>query len=273
MNPGFENTLKAKGISELTNGINVGYFVFYESDNSLRFQDANQKNHSIERVVFLNKEFDIKNGEKNIPKPYLIGDNSEVKEYGANVLYSFLGNEFADIVVFGAVNKLNMQSLDSDLNNNLSDYENLEEKHISRNNDRRFFKVREDAAGNLAIYLEGKEGTGNFSLKVYGNDNQENGNIKIEANGKFAINQVGDDEEIISQIFIDNTEGEESIIIKSPKVKIMNSGVDLQTILEDLLTAIQNMTFKHPQGPTLPVPTNWSDFEAVKTKIQDLMEI
>lgn len=266
---GFVNTLKPKPVDEIENLLNVGYFVFMEETSQLMFQDATQKIHDISRVSFLSKEMDLTGGEKNIPKPYLIGENGEVKDYGANVLYSFIDKYQQDIIIFGAVNKLNLENFDDELDINLNNYDDLSKKYVSRNNTKRYYSVLEDAEGNLSIYLEGKEeGKGNLSVKIVGNGD-ENGNVKVEANGKLTLNQVDSEGKIVSQVYMDG----ELLSVYSPKIQIANRDQSLRDILNDLLAAIKVMTFKHPQGPTLPEPVNWSDFEAVTEKIENLMKV
>jgi len=39
-------------------------------------------------------------------------------------------------------------------------------------------------------------------------------------------------------------------------------------LMEELFTAIQNMTLNHPMGPTLSPPINWTEFKAVKDKLE-----
>ncbi len=63
-----------------------------------------------------------------------------------------------------------------------------------------------------------------------------------------------------------------SVVLDSDKVKI-GKGNELLKILESLLSAIQTMTFNTgPQGsPTIPQPINWSQFESVKSQLQNFL--
>jgi len=269
---GLENSLKPEKYDFIRTNLNEGYFVFFEDTQILAFHDAFQKVHDISRVSLLTNEFDINNGHKNIPKPYLLAEDGNIKEYGAKVLYSFINGEEADIAVLGALNKLSNSHLDDDLGADMNDYDNLQQKYISRNNGKRTFIAKEDAEGNLFVYLRGKDEKGNFSLKVSGKDSQKSGRIKIEANGAISFNQVDDKNEIVSQIILDNTQGKEAVIIGGPKVQIASKKESLKNILLDFLTAIDNMNHKTAQGPTVPGPINQAEFEKVKTSIKNLME-
>lgn len=55
------------------------------------------------------------------------------------------------------------------------------------------------------------------------------------------------------------------------KIHIANNTDNLKAILSDLIDAINTMTLKHPQGPTLPMPINFEKFNTIKINIQNLL--
>lgn len=90
-------------------------------------------------------------------------------------------------------------------------------------------------------------------------------NLKLAA-GKMTIKLTADE---TTKIEIDKSG---TVAIDSKKVRIGKSSLTLQKIIEKLLDAIKAMTLKTSQGPTIPVPINQTDFDAVKTDLQTLMD-
>ncbi|MHB8871681.1 MAG: hypothetical protein ACYC5G_04470, partial [Candidatus Doudnabacteria bacterium] len=80
MSNGFTPSFVEQKQFELAKDFNVGCFIFHEDTKTLAFQDAQQREIDISRILFLTREWDFQNGEKNLPKPYLIGDAGEIKE-------------------------------------------------------------------------------------------------------------------------------------------------------------------------------------------------
>lgn len=67
----------------------------------------------------------------------------------------------------------------------------------------------------------------------------------------------------------------EGSIIEVGKIRLggKEGGTTLKEIFDDLFTAIDNMTLKTSQGPTVPIPINKAEFDAIKNKVQEFMEI
>lgn len=273
---------------DLSRGLYIGYFVYYEAQKYLAFKDFNDKDHPLSRILSASSEWDLSGGTKNLPKPYLIGESGEIKEYGANVLYGYVNDTDERIVVISPVRDFGLAHLDPELNIDESSYDNLLKKHLSRNSEKRSFRITEDAQGNILIFMKGKEENGNVIFKLLGDNPQNNGNLRLELNGKFALNLLDAEGKIYAQQIFDNTEGDEKIkitdkhknylllnktgtVIETPTIRI-GKDETLKKILDDLLTAIKNMTLKHPQGPTIAVPINWSEFEGIKKRINKFMD-
>lgn len=296
MNEGFRGSFDVTSASETEKDFQIGYFVCYEKTGLIMFRDAQQKEFDLARILILVKEWDFNNGEKNFPKPYLIAEDGSVKEFGANILYTYLNNSNARIVVFGAVADVAINHLDERLNPQANDYKGFQKKHLSRNNDSRFFLVDEDGKGNLTIYLKGKKaekeednGTGNIGIKISGTD--DNGNLSLSFNGKFAITQTqtdGDNETAIAQILMDNTKDAEKIKIidKTKNTIVMNKdGIIIETenirigktqtlkkILEKLIDAVTKITQNTPAGPTVSPPLNMAQFTSLKQELNEFMD-
>lgn len=296
MSEGFTPSFTEYIKPELAKDFNVGYFVFHEDTKTLAFQDAQQREIDISRILFLTREWDFNNGEKNLPKPYLIDENGAIKEYGSNLIYSYLNSSESRIVIFGAVQDFGFNHVDAALNPKTTDYEGIQEKHVSRNNKKRFFTVTEDGKGNVFVYLKGKKGdteentgTGSMGIKISGTDNH--GNLSLTLNGKFVVTQTqtdGETETPIAQLLFDNTKDAEKIKIvdKAKNIFLMNKdGIVLETaairigkdqtlkkILDKLIDAITKITQNSPSGPTISPPLNMAQFAALKQEIADFMD-
>ena len=279
MKEGYSKNLKSTQELNSRLDLQIGAFIFYEDQSQTVFRDAQQHELTLDRVLLLTNQWDFNNGEKNIPKPFLIGSDGAIKEYGASVLYSYLNSTDARIIVFGAAQDLTINHLDSALNPQTSDYNKIQEKQKSRNNDNRFYSFTEDGQGNLFLYLKGKKTNGNFGIKVQG-DGDGNGNVILSLNGKFVLNmQTADGKTTYSQMVFDNTSGDEKFRIKdnhSNIIEVNKQGMIFETatvrvgksetikkILDDLITAICAITQNSPSGPTISPPLNKAAFDAI----------
>lgn len=286
MSEGFTPSLTEYIKPELAKDFQIGYFIFHEDTKTLAFQDAQQREIDISRILFLIKEWDFNNGEKNLPKPYLIDENGAVKEFGANLLYSYLNSSESRIVIFGAVQDFGFQHLDTVLNPKINDYEGFQEKHVSRNNKKRFFTVTED--GDVFIYLKGKENNGNIGIKLEGNG-AANGNFSLSLNGKFALNmQTEDGKTTYTQMLFDNTKDAEKFKLKDKHGNIIECNKDgmvfetktirigkdqtLKKILDKLIDAITKITQSTPAGPTVSPPLNMAQFVRIKQDLAKFMD-
>ncbi|MDQ7818680.1 MAG: hypothetical protein RDU14_16765 [Melioribacteraceae bacterium] len=288
MNEGFTPSFVEQKQFDLAKDFQIGYFIFHEDTKTLAFQDAQQREIDISRILFLTREWDFQNGEKNLPKPYLIDENGAIKEYGSSVLYTYLNSTDARIVMFGPVQDLTLNHVDTMLNPKTTDYEGIQEKHISRNNKKRFFTITEDARGNVFLYLKGKENNGNLGIKIEGKE-AANGNFSLSLNGKFALNmQTPDGKTTYTQMLFDNTDGVEKFKIKDKHGNIIEAnktGLILETatirigkdqtlkkILDKLIDAITKMTQSTPAGPTVSPPLNMAQFVSIKQELAKFMD-
>ncbi len=273
---GFQPTLNFKNFKDVKLNLEVGYFAYFEGNgiDELKFCDAYQKVYDISRVAFLTPEFDIDNGEKRLPKPYYIAEDGSIKEYGANVLYSYIDNFDANIVAFGSLTSLVMNNKDSKLNFDTKNYNSLIEKNIARNNDNRYYLVSEDGQGNLIITLKGKNNNGNITLLLKGDQSQANGNLILQLNGKLNLQQVDDKGNQIAQILLDNTSGSRIMNLQADKLMLQNnSGETLKKILVDLITAINTATWITPGGNVVSPPLNKATFDAIVTRLNEFMDL
>lgn len=241
---GFVPQLKPKQeTGSLFTSLNIGRFVYVTDYQKILFQDSRQKLHPLKKISFVTPEWNTEDGEKNLPKPYIIDKNNQVSGYGDNVLYGFTEQSpDNNIIIIGSIFNLELGMFDKALNTDVADPKSWKQKNLVRNNQQRYFSVQEDGTGNLILYLEGKkktekeegeDGTGNFVVKVKGTE--ENGLVKFETNGKIVINQTqieGDEERITAQVVFDNTKDAESITIRDKlknKIIINKDGVSLET--------------------------------------------
>jgi hypothetical protein len=289
MKEGFNKNLHGKEGFSPKLDLQIGAFIHYEKNATTIFRDAHQHEVTLERVMCLNSEWDFENGVKNFPKPFLIGANGAIKEYGATVLYSYLNSTDARIVVFGPVQDLTLDHTDKVLNPEIKDYEKMREKHVSRNNKKRFFTVTEDGKGDVFVYLKGKENNGNIGIRIEGKE-EANGNFILSLNGKFVLNMLtADGAETYTQLIFDNTSGEEKVKLKDKFANIVelnSEGMIFETatirigkdetvkkLLDDLIGAILKMTQNTPGGPTISPPINKAEFDAIKNRLAEFMDV
>ena len=291
MIPGFENILGIEEFGDYPKNFQIGSFIFYEDKKELYFQDATQKIHDISKIFLLSSKWNFSEGDRSFPKPFIFGSGGEIKDYGAYCLYAFVNDTLSNIVIFGQVVNPNFDSPDDLLDFKTNDLSKLLEEHKVRNNEKRYFSVTDDGKGNLIVVLQGKENNGNFYLKLIGDDNQVNGNVKVELNGKYVLNQVTDEGEVFAQILMDNTSGDEKIqvkdkhknyllmnktgtVIETPTIRIGKEKT-VKMIFDDLINAILNMSQQTAAGgPTIPQSLfNKAEFEAIKTKLTQIMDV
>lgn len=287
---GFEKTLNPIHYAFEKKDHQIGYLIYFEEREELYFQDAQQKIHEMSKVFFISDEWNLLDGNKNLPKPYVVTESGEVKQFGATLLYSFINSANSNIVVFGQVINIAYKTPTGKLNFNTQDIEQLNEKHLVRNNDNRYYEVSEDGKGNLVVILKGKAENGNVVIKIDGNNEQENGNFKLELNGKFYLNQVNNSGEVYSQLFFDNTAGNERVKLidkHKNKIEINKVGTIVETktirigkdetlkkIIADLITAILNMTQPTAAGgPTMPTKFNQAEFIAITNRLNQFMDV
>ncbi len=272
----FEANLKFKTFNNQKLNLEVGYFCYFEGNNidELKFCDAYQKVYDISRVSLLTPEFDIDNGEKRLPKPYYINPDGSIKEFGANVLYSFVDNFDANIIVFGALTSIVLNNKDAKLNFNIKDYNSLIQKNLARNNANRYFLISDDAQGNLIITLKGKNKNGNMQILLRGDDSQNNGNLTLQLNGKMNLQQVDDQGKQIAQIMLDNTSGAQILNLQAEKLSLQNNqGETLKKILVDLIAAINAATWVTPGGNVVAPPLNKVSFDAITNRLNEFMDL
>ncbi len=273
---GFQPTFNFKNFKDIKLNLEIGYFAYFEGNgiDELKFCDAYQKVHDVSRVALLTTEFDIDNGEKRLPKPYYINPDYSIKEFGANILYSFVDSFDANIVVFGALTSVVLFNKDAKLNFDTKNYKSLIEKNIARNNDNRYYLVSEDGQGNLIITLKGKNNNGNITLLLKGDQSQANGNLILQLNGKLNLQQVDDEGNQIAQILLDNTSGSAIMNLQAEKLSLQNnSGETLKKILVDLITAINTATWITPGGDVVSPPLNKAAFDEITTRLNDFMDL
>ncbi len=286
MTPGFAESTSGK---DLKRGMLYGNFVYFEDTKLLLFQDVYTRLLTLNRVNFLTSEWNVQEGYKNLPKPTVIDASGNMKEIGDQVLYAYLNDRDDEVVIFGSINHVQLGHYDPYLATDPTDTTDIAKKSLGRNNDQRYFLVHDDAAGNIILYLEGKNENGNLKVKIVGNDNQKNGNITLELNGKFTVNQVDDDNKPINSILLDNTSGAEQIVItdknqniiqtnktgmvlNTQNIRVGTSSETLKKILVDLITAIEQASWTTPSGTTVFPPINDSAFQNIVSRLNNFMD-
>ena len=282
------NTINKEIIKKFNYENNVfftGRLVFYESSKALYFVDKFGKHFDFSRVFFLTPVWNDKDGHKRLPLPDIRDAENNLTEEGDQLIYNLIDTDI--IMVLGSIYNYKDDHKEKELQYKKEEV-NYDECLIKENKNR-YYMVKEDGEGNLLLYMEGKEeGKSSLSIRLTGKDKE--GYFNLIADGKISINQKDEKgEQIINQIFMDNTEGEESIkiidkhqnyietkkdgtIIETPKIRI-GKDETVKKILIDLFLAIQKMTHQTNTGATVPQPINWSEFDAIKERVNKFMEI
>jgi hypothetical protein len=216
----FTSQLKSSPLGEFEKTLSIGFLVYIEENKEVYFQDAYQKLHSLSKVDFLTTKYNSDEGKKELPRPYIINDKEMlIKQHGDKLLYGFINNADDNIIVFGSLRNLKLNSFEKLLNVDIKKLSEYDKKADTASNEKRYYALHDDGEGGLYLYLEGKEGekeeengTGNLIIKIKGT--KKNGIAKLETNGIIAINQVeaeSSNNKIIAQVLIDNTKDAEKI--------------------------------------------------------------
>lgn len=256
------------------------------------FRDQNGVLHDLLKVSFSSREFNSEDGELILPKPEIIKEDGSIEESGDTLLYSYINGNENDIVIISSIYNIRLSHVDEQLRMGTDDIDAIRKRTTVRNSKSRYYVVNENGKGDLYVYLKGKEtGTGNIAVKIMGTEN--NGNLKVEMNGKCLLKQVNDNGELVSRIFMDNTIGaektiledkfknkielnEKGIIVKGLSIDVKGrdstSSLTLKKILTDLVDAIIAMTQPTNTGSTIAPPVNMAAFTKVKTDAQNLLK-
>lgn len=283
---GYTPTLEFSPIKNLSYDIRIGRFIW--ENGIVQFEDQNGKLHDISKIQFLTRDWNINEGEKHLPKPFKYEDKV-LTEKGNLVAYSFISSFEETIIILGSLHHISLKHSEADLTIDSTIYEEFYKRATVKNNEFRNYKILEDGKGNIEIYLLGKEkDQGNVFIGIRGAE--KGGQVKLDIDGVFTLNQRDKNGKIINQLLLDNTEGEELVrvidkhqniietnkngtLIETPKVSI-GKDETVKKILIDLLKAIENIQLKHPQAPTMPKGViNQAEFDGIKSRIEEFMTL
>ncbi len=286
MKKGFQSTMNPE---KLPANLMVGQLVYFKKEKVLKFLDQSGRYNDLSKVNFLSTYWNDTEGLKELPKPYIIDAEGKEEQIGDSLLYQYTDNRFTSIIVLGSLLNLKFAHTEDLLNTDIADIDSIKVTERIKKNEDRYYSITEDGKGDLLFYFEAlKAGKGNFVFKFNGADTE--GITKFETNKKLVINQCDKDDNVIAQIFMDNTEGSERIkiidkfnntiemkkdgtVIETPKIKVGDDSETLKKIFDDLFTAIQQMVLTTNTGSTIAPPVNWAQFETVKNRIDKFMEI
>ncbi|OGU56948.1 MAG: hypothetical protein A2V66_10770 [Ignavibacteria bacterium RBG_13_36_8] len=242
---GFFNSLKQSSEYYRTHDIRIGNLIYFkgEGKQALKFQGSDSQLLDLDYVHFLTSEWNYENGYKNLPKPYVI-ENEVIVDHGDDLAYTYIDEESKNILILGSILNLKSDVLDKNLCTDIDNYDNLREKHLSRNNPQRYFSVFEDGKGNISIYLLGKNGeepgAGNLGVKIEGTEGS--GNVNIMFNGKLALTRYSkneDSEELTDQILLE--EGKIKLIDKNKnRIELTENAVNVYAKKNCEVTAEEN---------------------------------
>lgn len=192
--------------------LQIGNLVWWTKEELLVFRDAYGHHHELHKIMFLKDVWNDDEGVKDLPKPNQVDENNEIIDVGDKLLYTFVGHkDHLQIIILGSLANYVMPNFDNDLDTDVKDLDSIGRKQFIRNNKLRYLQVTDDSEGNVILHLETKEeGKGNFIINVKG-VKAADGNYKQETNKKIWINQTNDEDEVINQLYMDNTPAEEKI--------------------------------------------------------------
>jgi len=248
------------------------------------FRDMNGVLHDLLKVSFSSREFGSEDGELILPKPEIIDGNGTIEESGNPLLYSYINGNPDDIVIISSIYNIKLSHVDKQLRMGTDDIEAMRKRTTVRNSKSRYYIVNENGKGDLFVYLKGKgTGTGNIALKIMGTEN--NGNLKLELNGKLLLKQIDNEGNLISKIYL----GDEKTVIEDKyqnRIELNGDGAIIETatlrlgktetvakIMKDLITEIRAMSQGTAAGgPTISPPFNDAKFAAIVSRISNFME-
>lgn len=266
----------------------TGKLIFDRKQMNTFFRDQNGVYHDLLKVSFSSREFGSEDGELILPKPEIIGTNGATEETGNTLLYSYINGNPDDIVIISSIYNIKLSHVDQRLRLGTDNVDAMRKRTTVRNNKSRYYIVEENGKGDLFVYLKGKgTGTGNIALKIMGTEN--NGNIKLEMNGKFLLKQIDNEGNLISKVYLDNTKGNEKTIVSDKhknKLELNKDGAIIEAatlrlgkdetvakIMKDLITEIRAMSQGTAAGgPTISPPFNDAKFATIISRINKFME-
>jgi len=266
----------------------TGKLVFDRKQKNTFFRDMNGVYHDLLKVSFSTNEFNGEDGNLILPKPEILKADGSIEESGDVLLYSYINGNENDIIIISSIYNIKLSHVDKQLRMGTDDIDAIRKRIGVRNNKKRYLVINDDGAGNYYFYLKGKDKNGNVGVKITG-DGEENGNFKLELNGKCLLKQVDANGALISKIFLDNTKGNEKTVIEDKfinKIELNKDGVILETatlrlgkdetvakIMKDLITEIRAMSQGTATGgPTISPPFNDTKFAAIVSRISKFME-
>jgi hypothetical protein len=291
---GYEPTLPSisgKGTRALFTQGRLVCFKLKDGGYTTYLEDRYQKRYAWDRLVFLSSGWNASDGNNNLPKPFIIDESNKVLQSGDTIIYVMLSSDL--LLVLGSA-RTPYPHLDDNLNADPTDPNSFEPSQV-RNNDNRYWQWKDDGKGGLALYLEGKEGgTGNFGVMVSGKG--VNGNFYLKVNGGAYLTKLDKTGKAISSFGVDKDgnyivdaggtvtlqkrNGTDVIakmsmdaqgnfdISGNGKMNITMNGIDLLSVLSDLITETGNIKTM-VQGAPVP-PSNFANFPLLKAKIDGM---
>jgi hypothetical protein len=243
---GYEGSIDRTPYTEGTRkDFQIGYFFRNEDTGELGFLDAQGKIISLSRISFITGFSNVDEGTKNFPKPAIVTNTGEMKEYGERVAYSYINSYDGNILIHGVVRQVMIDNADPELRIDPDDIANLLEKVEVRNNEERYYYIKDDGKGNVIVLLKGKKQNGNISLKVKGGEGA--GNLKVELSGKMLLNITGEEDEVIARQYWDK-EKFKFIDRHKNELAISETGVSLKDKFENKIETTEtgyNLTDKN----------------------------
>ena len=271
----------------------TGHFVMLKDQaKSIKlYDDYVRAFHEMSRVSFLSGVNNPLEGKKKFPRPFIYeesGDDLKLVSQGDKVLIAYVEGSWQKPLVTGSIESMGVVNQKKFLR---FDGDNLDRQPERYENDKYVYEYENDGKGNINLFIEAKEeGEGSINITILGNDGH--GKLNLYSNHGYTVNHIDADEKVLQQIVMDrdgaiitqNDGDEESqhinlvksggIKIKSMRTKtseMMVYGNTLADKLDEILTAITQITVPIAVGGVSGPPNNSAVFQKINSQIKDIL--
>jgi len=280
----------------------VGYFIQMKDDpSSMRLYDSNTRiTHPMARVALAWSVSSYEEGKKKFPRPFIFdwrdGDEKKSGQFGSKLvsdgeqlLLFYLEGSIYSPVVHGAIQNLGIPSSTPFLR---LEPRNLDRQAERYDNDDYTLEIENDGKGQITYDLTGKtDNNGNITITVKGGESA--GRVTLNVNRAVRVNQT-DDEGAVQQVIELDRDTQKALIAQyeggsevqhielvpgsgiklkgktQDKDELAVYGETLKTLIEELLTALETMTFSNAAGPTGP-PNNLASITAIRDTLETIL--
>jgi len=271
----------------------TGHFVMLKDQPKTMklYDDHVRAFHEMSRVSLLSSVNNPKEGRKKFPRPFIFeesGTDLKLISQGDKVLITYVEGSWEKPLVTGSIESMGVINQKKFLR---FDGTNLDRQPERYENDKYVYEYENDGKGNINLLIETKdEGEGSINITLKGND--KFGMLNLYTNHGYTVNHIDDNDEVLQQIVMDKSgvivsqnDGDEEaqhinlikdggVKIKSKRTKnseMMVYGNTLADKLDEILTAITQITVPIAVGGVSGPPNNSAVFQQINSQIKEIL--